>query len=108
MTNDYLHRASIGDDAGCHRVKESLVPALDGAYDAGRIRGYLVSFVEDAEGAVGRWIPDDCLELTAGRYPFLYLRVNFPDGSAPDAGTVAAVAAAGFELFQGGEVDDEE
>jgi len=84
--HSYVHRASIGDAVSGGESVDRTVSVLDALYEAGRIRGFQAYLIEDQEGAEDllAHIHRGVAELTQGRYPYAFARVQPKEGLPDD------------------------
>jgi len=76
--HSYVHPSSIGDTPRGEGIVDGTLEALTALYEAGRIRGYEVYLIEDSEDAeeVLAHIYRGVTELTEGRFPYVFARVQ--------------------------------
>jgi hypothetical protein len=87
----YVHRDSIGDLARCQQHIQQTEPIIDGLYQAGQLEGYQLLLIETADEAADELVlVSRVAPVTAGRFPYVYTRVQLADGVALDIDTLLA------------------
>jgi len=84
--HSYVHPSSIGDTPRSEEVVDRTFEKIDALYNAGRIGGYQVLLIEKEEH--GEDVLVDChpevARLTAGRFPYVFARVQPVEGVFED------------------------
>jgi hypothetical protein len=73
----YLHRASIGDSQACSAFIATNKVPIAKLYADGSVEGYQMLLVKDAVIAADESATSDALhQLTKGRFPYVYIRLQ--------------------------------
>jgi hypothetical protein len=82
----YVHRGSIGNEAGARAFIAATEPEIERLYDQGSIEGYQLAYVDSAEEAEKELVLTSRIaSLVAERFPYVYLRIQPKDGDPGEA-----------------------
>jgi hypothetical protein len=98
VTRDYINRRTAGDEDESRRVAHALGSELYRRHEAGEIAGYFISVVHSPEEAADEMVPEEFFDGVSGKFPFLYLRLNYGEGCEGTGSVEPLVHEAGFEF----------
>ena len=96
--DEFVHEASVGDAGACVAFVESARGVLSALDEEGKVASYYALVIHSPAEAAEDFVPvSDVDAITAGRYPYVFLRVQ----AAGDQGAAGLVEPLGCVEVRG-------